>query len=108
LEDWKQEFLLQSYPRNPQTFPFVVMGNKADVCEDDVLMSMRKKATTWCGPGIPYYETSAKENTNVEQAFYAITELALKNEPSEEYDFPQDFVVRVNVDTQQPIKKCSC
>jgi Ras-related protein Rab-7A len=45
-----------------------------------------KKAKDWCnGKGsIPYFEVSAKEDTNVETAFQTIARNALKNETEEE------------------------
>jgi Ras-related protein Rab-7A len=48
----------------------VVLGNKIDV-EENKRMVSSKRATTFCQSkgGIPYFETSAKEAVNVEQAF---------------------------------------
>ena len=31
LESWKDEFLIQAGPRDPENFPFVVIGNKIDL-----------------------------------------------------------------------------
>lgn len=33
LDGWRDEFLLQSSPRDPDHFPFLVLGNKIDVEE---------------------------------------------------------------------------
>jgi Ras-related protein Rab-7A len=33
LEGWRDEFLLQASPRDPEHFPFLVLGNKTDVEE---------------------------------------------------------------------------
>ncbi|CDJ42554.1 Ras family domain-containing protein, putative [Eimeria tenella] len=33
LESWKDEFLIQSSPADPDAFPFVVLGNKVDESE---------------------------------------------------------------------------
>ena len=70
LESWRDEFLIQASPRDPDTFPFVVLGNKIDVEESKRVIST-KRAMTFCQSkgGIPYFETSAKEAINVEQAF---------------------------------------
>lgn len=48
----------------------VVLGNKIDV-EENKRMISSKRAMTFCQSkgGIPYFETSAKEALNVEQAF---------------------------------------
>jgi Ras-related protein Rab-7A len=31
LDSWRDEFLIQASPRNPEHFPFVVLGNKVDL-----------------------------------------------------------------------------
>lgn len=105
LDSWRDEFLIQASPRDPESFPFVsvlnliwglgvftslhspangscaipilipyssqvVIGNKIDV-EENKRMISSKRAMTFCQSkgNIPYFETSAKEALNVEQAF---------------------------------------
>lgn len=34
LDEWKNEFLMQGNPPNPDEFPFFVLGNKSDLFED--------------------------------------------------------------------------
>jgi len=36
LENWRSEFLVQASPRDPDNFPFVVLGNKCDVAQKKV------------------------------------------------------------------------
>lgn len=69
LDSWRDEFLIQAGPRDPENFPFVVLGNKIDL-ENQRVVS-QKRALAWCQSkgNIPYFETSAKEAINVEQAF---------------------------------------
>lgn len=31
LDSWQDEFLIQASPRDPENFPFVVLGNKVDL-----------------------------------------------------------------------------
>ena len=52
-------------------FPFVVIGNKAD---DGVTRVVSKEeALEWCqSHSIPYYETSARDAVNVNEAFEAV------------------------------------
>lgn len=70
LDSWRDEFLIQASPMDPDSFPFVVLGNKVDV-EENKRMISSKRAMAFCQAkgGIPYFETSAKEAVNVEQAF---------------------------------------
>merc|ERR1712194_258831 len=46
LESWRDEFLLQASPRDPTNFPFVILGNKADL--DSKRKVPQAKAQTWC------------------------------------------------------------
>ena len=68
--------LFQACPKDPNNFPFVVLGNKIDL--DNRAVST-KRAQQWCQTKneIPYFETSAKEAINVEQAFQTIAKNAL-------------------------------
>ncbi|KAK6435714.1 Rab GTPase ypt7 [Oleoguttula sp. CCFEE 5521] len=70
LDSWRDEFLIQASPMDPESFPFVVLGNKVDV-EESKRMISSKRAQAFCQAkgGIPYFETSAKQAVNVEQAF---------------------------------------
>jgi Ras-related protein Rab-7A len=81
LDSWREEFLVQAAPRSPETFPFVLLGNKIDVEESKRQVSA-KRALAWCQEkgGIPYFETSAKEAINVEMAFQTIAKDALVQE----------------------------
>jgi len=83
LDSWREEFLVQAGPKDPENFPFVVLGNKIDL-ENQRAVS-QKRAQAWCQTknGIPYYETSAKEAINVEQAFQVIAKNALKQDPED-------------------------
>ncbi|KAF1790937.1 P-loop containing nucleoside triphosphate hydrolase [Phytophthora cactorum] len=58
------KFLAQAGPRDPDAFPFIVLGNKVDK------ESERRP--------IQHFETSAKEATSVEEAFQTIASSALQ------------------------------
>ncbi|CAO3640281.1 unnamed protein product [Mucor fragilis] len=81
LDQWRDEFLVQASPRDPDRFPFVLLGNKIDV-EESRRMVSQKRAMAWCQSkgNVPYFETSAKEAINVEQAFQTIAKNALSQE----------------------------
>jgi len=80
LKSWREEFLIQAGPRDPDNFPFIVLGNKIDLEQSRVVS--RNRAQQWCQSkgNIPYFETSAKEAINVEQAFQLIAKNAMKDE----------------------------
>ncbi|KAL0346595.1 UNVERIFIED_CONTAM: Ras-related protein Rab7 [Sesamum calycinum] len=63
LNNWREEFLIQASPADPENFPFVVLGNKIDVDGGNSRVVSDKKAKAWCSSkgNIPYFETSAKE-----------------------------------------------
>mmetsp|Transcript_95812 Transcript_95812/g.310433 ORF Transcript_95812/g.310433 Transcript_95812/m.310433 type:complete len:214 (-) Transcript_95812:154-795(-) len=90
MESWREDFLLQAQPRDPDNFPFVVIGNKADLVEKRKVPAA--KAQTWCNSknNIPYKETSAATAQNVESAFIEIARRALKQEPAEEQIYLPD------------------
>jgi Ras-related protein Rab-7A len=92
LDSWRDEFLIQAGPRDPDNFPFVVLGNKIDV---DSRVVAQKRALAWCQAkgNIPYFETSAKEAINVEQAFQVIARNALKQESEEDIYLPDTIDV---------------
>ena len=70
-ESWRDEFLIQAGPRDPENFPFVVLGNKSDLRH---LRSVQTEdAQAFCEKeGLSFIETSALESTNVELAFQNI------------------------------------
>ncbi|KAF5951641.1 hypothetical protein HYC85_009585 [Camellia sinensis] len=86
LNNWREEFLIQASPSDPENFPFVVIGNKIDVDGGSSRLVSEKKARAWCASkgNIPYFETSAKEGINVEEAFQCIAKNALKSGEEEE------------------------
>ena len=51
-----------------------------------ILQVTQKRAMTWCQSkgNIPYFETSAKEAINVEQAFQTVAKNALQQEAEEQ------------------------
>ena len=62
----------------PDTFPFMVIGNKADL-EDQRCVSTEqaKKKINELGEDIELIETSAKDNSNVTGAFTMLARKAL-------------------------------
>lgn len=107
LDSWRDEFLIQASPRDPENFPFIVIGNKIDQ-ENRAVSS--KRAQAWCQSknNIPYFETSAKEAVNVESAFITVARNGLAQESEVELyrnDFPDQ--IRLN-DREANHDSCAC
>lgn len=107
LDSWRDEFLIQASPRDPENFPFIVIGNKIDQ-ENRAVSS--KRAQAWCQSknNIPYFETSAKEALNVESAFITVARNGLAQESEVELyknDFPDQ--IRLN-DREVTHDSCAC
>lgn len=76
---WKQEFVSQCGPTNPETFPFMVLGNKCDMDADRAVS--QAKSNQWARDNdLPLVETSAKEGLRIEEAFIEMTRKAMKRE----------------------------
>ena len=72
LSNWKNTFLVKSEPKEPQTMPFLVLGNKCDV-EDGLKKVSTVEASKFCEEGnFIFYETSAKDNMHIDEAFKAL------------------------------------
>ncbi|PRP85532.1 hypothetical protein PROFUN_06764 [Planoprotostelium fungivorum] len=109
IDNWKDEFLNQAAPANPESFPFVLIGNKIDL-ENRVVTE--KRARAWCqaNGNIPYFETSAKEATNVDQAFLTIAKNALAQDRNMSDDIKLNDK-KIVIDNSQPAddnKGCNC
>lgn len=84
LTTWRDEFIVQAGPSDPDTFPFVVLGNKVDLDSSRVID--KKTAEEWAKQrgNIPYFEVSAKDGMGVEQAFEKIAKNALGRETDDD------------------------
>ncbi|XP_062514245.1 ras-related protein Rab-9A-like [Corticium candelabrum] len=79
LTMWKKEFLYYADVRDPENFPIVVLGNKVDLPNRQV---SQEEALTWCRENhdCPYFETSAKDSINVNDAFRRAVKLLIKHQ----------------------------
>lgn len=68
---WKKEFLYYADVKDPDNFPFVVLGNKSDLASERKVST--DEAKDWCSKNgkLPHFETSAKDAINVDLAFAA-------------------------------------
>ena len=63
----------------PESFPFMVVGNKSDLSDERVVETSTAQEY-WDNEGMGYIETSARDNTNVEDAFRSLATAALKRQ----------------------------
>ncbi|ELR14900.1 Rab7/RabGfamily small GTPase [Acanthamoeba castellanii str. Neff] len=106
LDNWRNEFLVQAAVGGPEHFPFVVLGNKVD--QEDKRTVSARSGNAWCREhgDVPFYETSAKDATNVDQAFFMAAKLAISRIPEEPpIDIPD--VKRLNA-SYEPQPKGGC
>ncbi|KAJ3591712.1 hypothetical protein NHX12_006844 [Muraenolepis orangiensis] len=91
MGNWKKEFIYYADVKEPEKFPFVVLGNKVDVTERQV---SAEDARQWCqeNGNHPYYETSAKDDTNVAAAFEEAVRRVLATEERTEHLIHTDTV----------------
>lgn len=108
LDSWRDEFLISAAPRDPDSFPFVVMGNKVDVIDRARAVST-KKAQEWCASKgsnpIPLFETSAMDDINVEAAFDAVARSALRRGEQDDDFIPRDTV---EINRKPAEDQCAC
>eukprot|EP01102_Stenamoeba_stenopodia_P006702 TRINITY_DN1862_c0_g1_i1.p1 TRINITY_DN1862_c0_g1~~TRINITY_DN1862_c0_g1_i1.p1 ORF type:complete len:125 (+),score=19.59 TRINITY_DN1862_c0_g1_i1:552-926(+) len=95
LDNWRNEFAIQAQLSNSDTYPFIVIGNKIDQSDQRAITT--KTVHNWCANhhDYPYFETSAKDSTNVEAAFQAAAKLAISHNAPEAYDNREAYSVDV-------------
>ena len=70
LSKWKEIFLQKGLMTIPETFPFIVVGNKVDIeAENRQVSTISLQRFCQENGNMIFIETSAKDNTNVEKAF---------------------------------------
>ena len=84
IDSRRTEFLNQLNPEDPDTFPFVLLGNKCDKVAERKVQVPEIKQYCETKSNMPYFETSAKDNTNVKAAFEEVAKLAFKRRSKED------------------------
>lgn len=82
LKLWKDEFVIQGAPSDLENFPFIVLGNKIDL-EKKCSCEGKLEDIFTCNYIVPHYETSAKDNINVDETFSIAAKMALERERQE-------------------------
>ncbi|EDO17432.1 hypothetical protein Kpol_1037p28 [Vanderwaltozyma polyspora DSM 70294] len=109
IKSWRDEFLIHANVSSPETFPFVILGNKIDV-EDSKKIVTQKSAQELAKElgDVPLFLTSAKNAINVDQAFEEIARSALQQNQADADAFEDDFNDAINIQLDGEPSSCSC
>ncbi len=106
IDSWRVEFLNQLNPKDPENFPFVLIGNKCDQV-GNIKVSI-DKINRYCekNKNMQYFQTSAKDNIKVDDAFQLVGKLAFNRNNNNEMSFipNKKIVLEKKVETKK--KKC--
>uniref|UniRef100_A0A8C4NJC4 small monomeric GTPase n=1 Tax=Eptatretus burgeri TaxID=7764 RepID=A0A8C4NJC4_EPTBU len=107
LNCWTYEFNRYADVTCPDSFPFVLLGNKVDVERREVSTG---EAQAWCAAhgAMPYFETSAKDASNVGTAFAEAARSALRRASASPVLGPPPDVLRLHVPPSQHSIRSSC
>uniref|UniRef100_A0A7S2V146 Uncharacterized protein n=1 Tax=Fibrocapsa japonica TaxID=94617 RepID=A0A7S2V146_9STRA len=111
LDSWREEFLVQAAPNDPESFPFVVVGNKVD--KENERRVTKSRTTNWCkakgANQLPFFETSAKDAIKVEAAFLEAAQLALQQDTTDaDLYIPDSINLNTAPKPQQQAYSSSC
>ncbi|KAK3913611.1 Ras-related protein Rab-9A [Frankliniella fusca] len=103
---WCKEFLTYADVKEGSTFPFILVGNKADVSEEGRQVT-QEEARTWCkeNGNPPFIETSAKDAINVELAFQMAVDRWIKFEEKMDRHYESEVV---DLRSVKPPQRASC
>jgi len=76
LESWIDDFIVHANPRNADTFPFILVGNKRDSPGFKRQVTLNKAKTMF--KEFPLFEVSAKENIGVKEVFDCVGGICAK------------------------------
>jgi len=111
IEEWRSNFISQAAPDDPKKFPFLLLGNKLD--RDNQRQVDKLQADNYArSHGMQFYETSAVNGANIEDAIKSITSIA-SDMDTVPY-FSPEIADRINLDevedmeVQPQSSSCSC
>ena len=106
VQGWKEVFEENCNVRGRESFPFVVVGNKADLVEGR--QESEQEGRQWEKVrDVCYFETSAKEAVGVEKAFQGVARAALKAASLDPQLVPQSVTLAKKLPKADK-KKCAC
>jgi len=106
LDNWKDAFLASAAPRHPETYPFVVLGNKVDMESERKITKEQGQEWAKRNHNMPFFEVSAKENINIQEAFTEVSVRVTKHD--EEDDHVEFQTVKIKETTPKKEKSGCC
>ena len=109
VENWRKDFLSSLNPPDPNTYPFILVGNKSDI-KNNILVN-NDEIDAYCKEhnNMPYFSTSAKEDINLEETFAKVADLAYERNTKNEDNFVPVETKFLKVNKEEPKKnKCGC
>ena len=106
IENWRTTFLGQLNPSDPNSFPFILLGNKSDL--NNNIQTIKEEIDNYCKEhnDMPFYMTSAKDNINLEEAFNKIIDLAVEKNTKNDENFVPTKNLKLTVEKPKKKKKC--
>ena len=107
VETWRNEFLTQLNPPDADIYPFILLGNKSDLT--DMIKVEKTDIDSYCAQhnNMPYFDTSAKDNVNLEEAFEKVADLAYARHTKNEESFvPDAKALKLSSGEVKKKKKC--
>lgn len=109
IKSWRDEFLVHANVSSPETFPFVILGNKIDVEESKKMVNTRSVQELAKSLGdIPVFLTSAKNAINVDDTFEEIARSALQQNRADADSYEDDFNDAINIQLDGEASGCNC
>ena len=109
VENWRKDFLSSLNPPDPNTYPFILVGNKSDI-KNNILVN-NDEIDAYCKEhnNMPYFATSGKEDINLEETFAKVADLAYERNTKNEDNFVPVETKFLKVNKEEPKKnKCGC
>jgi len=104
LDHWREAFLIQVGQEGNKDFPMIILANKVDMKEERVVS--KKELHEYCVErNLQFFETSAKEDENVDRAFEEITRLVISKMKPEDIMYD---TVDLSQNEKGGSKGCDC
>ena len=88
----------------PESFPFMVVGNKLDIADEERVVETATAQEYCDNEGMSFIETSAKDNTNVEEAFRVLATEAIKRQAAMQKSLDESQATMRQIERENRLK----